>query len=473
MSGNPTSIKIAASFIALAVLAACSTDSPTSPEAVDSSAPNALAFDVGTETGTYLVKYGTPGAVATLRTSVQALGATVKREISDVGLLYVDGLSAQGAATLASQPGVTLAKDRLMQLVPNPKTVTRNLVAAGRAPNAQGTDQRGALFFEPYQWNMRVINANKTWVPSNGGKGETVCVLDTGVDPGHLDLNGAVDPTKLQTLILVPRFPSDLTPLDYSFHGTFVSALVRSNGLGMASVAPNATLCSLKVLSEDGIGSFGDIIFAIFAAAKYFGADVINMSLGAYIDVSNPANAPFLALLQEVIDVARNQGALVVAAAGNDAFDMDDIRRTFGFIHIPSMMPGVISVGATGPYQQQNFDQLAGYSNFGHEGLDLVAPGGNGGLPGGFTADFIISACSQFAFGGACAGGTFYIFANGTSAASPHVAGAGAVVESNVGSMPTGQLEQCLLTTAKALLPAWKYGKGRLDVRKASLCTGR
>ena len=129
------------------------------------------------------------------------------------------------------------------------------------------------------------------------------------------------------------------------------------------------------------------------------------------------------------------------------------------------------SVGAKGVISSKTFDQPTGYSNFG-PGLDLVAPGGNGGLPGGFTADFIMSACSQFAFGGACAGGTTYLFANGTSTAAPHVAGAGAVVESNVGSMPTGQLEQCLLTTAKPLLPTWKYGKGRLDVRKASLCTG-
>ena len=433
-----------------------------------------MTLDAGTETGTYLVKYLTTGAVSTLRTSVQSAGGTVKREIADMSLLYVDGLSAQSAAALAAQPGVTLTRDRLMQFVPNPNTVKRNIIAGAGTPIAQGTDQRGALFFEPFQWNMRVTNAWKTWVPSNGGKGETVCVLDTGVDPGHLDLNGTVDPTKLATLILVPRFASDLTPLDYNFHGTYVSALVRSNGIGMSSVAPNATLCSLKVLSEDGVGSFGDIIFAIFAATKFFGADVINLSLGAYVDESDPGNAPFLALLQDVIDAARNNGALVVASAGNDALNMDDIRNLFGVIHVPSMMRGVISVGATGPYQQQNFDQLAGYSNFGGAGgIDLVAPGGNGGLPGGFTADFVISACSQFAFGGGCAGGSFYVFANGTSGASPHVAGAGAVVESNVGAMPTAQLEQCLLINAKVLLPTWKFGKGRLDVRKASLCTGK
>lgn len=474
MEGNSRAIRIAASLIALAVLGACSSDSPTSPKAVVTSAASSLAFDVGTETGTYLVKYVTTSAVSALRTSVQALGGTVKREISEVSLLYVDGLSAQGAATLASQPGVTLTKDRLMQLVPNPNTVKRNLIAGAGTPNAQGTDQRRAQFFDPYQWNMRVINADKSWVPSNGGRGETVCVLDSGVDPGHLDLTGTVDPSKMATVILVPRFPSDATPFDFHFHGTYVSALVRSNGIAMASVAPNATLCSLKVLSEDGSGTLGDIIFGIFAAAKFFRADVINLSLGGFIDAANPANAPVLALLQDVIDAARNRGVLVVAAAGNDGLNMDDIRRLFGVINIPSMMRGVVSVGATGPYQQQNFDQLAGYSNFGNlGGLDLVAPGGNGGLPGGFLADFVVSACSRFAFGGACAAGNFYVFANGTSAASPHVAGAGAVVESNVGSMPTAQLEQCLLNTAKFLYPGWKHGKGRLDVRKASLCTGR
>lgn len=448
---------------------------PTLPDA-----PSLAMMDQGTETGTYLVKMrAAPGlsasrGISAARASLASLGANVTREISSANLLYVEGLSAAGAAALAADPGATVLKDRQMRWIPDATAMRPTFVDLAEGPTASGTDQSLAQFYGPYQWSLKVTRADKAWAPSNGGAGETVCVLDTGVDPGHLDLNGAVDPNKNVSVILTPRFASDVTALDYNFHGTFVSAQIRSNGIGMASVAPNATLCAIKVLSEDGRGTFGDIIYGIYLAA-ISNVDVINMSLGGYVDETDPANAGLLAILQEVIDGARKRGTIVVAASGNDGYNMGDFREVLGYINIPSQMNGVISVGATGPFNQQNFDRITTYSNYGNRGgVDLVAPGGNGGLPGGVTADYIISACSRYAFGGSCAAGNRYVFGNGTSFASPMVAGAAAVVESNVGSMPTGQLETCILSTADYVGgPGGRYGKGRLNVRKASLCTGK
>jgi len=457
-----------------AAVAACATDTTTAP-ARGPLLPDAgaLALQEGTPTGTYLVRAHSAGAVSTARSSITAAGGTVMRDIPNMNLYYVGGLSAGAAASLAAQPGLTVVEDRLVQWTPDPRRMSPSFVQASGAPSAAGTDQSGAQFFAAYQWSLKVTGADKTWVPSNGGAGETVCVLDTGVDPGHLDLNGLVDPAKFITAILVPRFPSDATPLDYDFHGTFVSAQIRSRGIAMASVAPNATLCSIKVLSEDGSGTFGDIIFGIVQAAR-FGASVINMSLGGYIQESNPANAPFLAFLQEAIDIARGRGAVVVAASGNDAFNMDDIRELIGFINIPAQMKNVVSVAATGPVAQQNFDVLTPYSNYGGKSAgDLVAPGGNGGQPGGVTADYILSACSRFAFGGACAAGNVYLFGNGTSFAAPIVAGAAAVLHSNQPGWSPGQVEQCILSTGDYVGPGWKYGRGRLNVRRASNCSGK
>lgn len=466
-----------ASALALAaLLAACVGDESVAPSArsLAPDAPSRSTLDEGTETGTYLVKVRSASGLSTARASLASVGATVTREIGPANLLYVEGLSDANAATLAADPNITVVRDRLRRWIPDSRALRPTFVHLTEGPAATGTDQSSAQFYGPYQWSLKVTSADKAWTPSNGGAGETVCVLDTGVDPGHLDLIGTVDPTKNVTVILVPRFPSDATALDYDFHGTFVSAQIRSRGIGMASVAPNSTLCSIKVLSEDGSGTYGDIIFGIYVAALY-GADVINMSLGGYIDETNPLNAGLLAILQEVIDGARKRGAVVVAASGNDGYNVNDIRELIGFIHVPSQMNGVISVGATGPVNQQNFDRVTAYSNYGFPGgVDLVAPGGNGGQPGGVTADFIISACSRYAFGGLCAGGNVYLFGNGTSFASPMVAGAAAVAESNVGSMATGQLETCILSTADWVGgPAGRYGKGRLNVRKASLCTGK
>lgn len=459
-----------------ALLAACAGNDGVAPSArtLAPTTPSLATFDEGTPTNTYLVKVRQGAGLSAADARIASLGGTVTRQINAANLMYVDGLSESGAATLAADPNVTVVRDRLMRWIPDANSMHPTVVAASGGVRASGTDQSGAQFYGPYQWSLKVTKADQTWTPSNGGSGEVVCDLDTGIDPGHLDTNGAVDPSRMVSVILNPRFASDLTPLDYHFHGTFVSAQIRSNGIGMASVAPNATLCAIKVLSEDGNGTFGDIIYGIFLAAK-FNADVINMSLGGFVQETNPANAPLLAILQEVIDIARAHGTIVVASSGNDGYNMGDIRELFGFITIPAMMNGVISVGATGPFQQQNFDKLTSYSNYGtNDALDMVAPGGNGGLTGGVTADYIISACSRYAFGGQCANGITYLFGNGTSFAAPMVSGAAAVVESNVGSMPTGKLETCILSTADYVGgPRGRYGKGRLNVRAASLCTGK
>lgn len=459
-----------------ALLAACAGNDGVAPTArtLTPTTPSLATLDEGTPTNTYLVKVRQGSGLSATDAAITSLGGTVTRSINAANLMYVEGLSEQGASTLASDPNVTVVRDRLVRWVPDISSMQPTFVDATGGVSATGTDQSGAQFYNQYQWSLKVTKADQAWTPSNGGAGETVCVLDTGIDPGHLDTNGGVDLSRAVSVILTPRFASDLTPLDYNFHGTFVSAQIRSNGIGMASVAPNATMCSIKVLSEDGNGTFGDIIYGIFLAAK-FGADAINMSLSGFAQETNPANGPLLAILQEVIDIARARGAMVVAASGNDGFNMGDFRDLIGYITIPAMMKGVVSVGATGPFQQANFDKLTSYSNYGtNDALDMVAPGGNGGLLGGVTEDYIISACSRYAFGGQCASGNRYVFGNGTSFASPMVAGAAAVAESNVGSMPTGQLETCILSSADYVGgPRGRYGKGRLNVRAASLCTGK
>lgn len=461
------------SFLALAALVAACSDPATAPR--DSSrtpdAPAMATISETTETSTYLVRLGSPSGMSTTSASIAAMGARVVRQIDALGLLYVQDLSDANAATLAADPNVSISRDRLMRWLPEPALVQPQLLAAVEGPAVAGTDQSSAQFFNQYQWSLKVTKANQAWVPSNGGAGETVCVLDTGVDPGHLDLLGTVDPARNVTAIFTPRFASDLTPDDYNFHGTFVSAQIRSRGIGMASMAPNATLCSIKVLSQDGNGTFGDIIFGIYQATQ-FNADVINLSLGGYVQETNPANGPLLSTLQAVIDLARQAGTMVVAASGNDGFNMGAVREALGIINIPAQMRGVISVGATGPYRQKNFDLLTSYSNFGPlDALDLVAPGGNGGLPEGVREDYIISACSRFALGGACASGRTYLFANGTSFAAPLVAGAAAVVESTIGSVPAPALEACILSNTDAVgTPRARYGRGRLNVLKASQC---
>ncbi len=277
-----STVRRASTLATVALVAACASDASVAPSArtLAPDTPSLATFDEGTPTNTYLVRVRQGAGLSTADAQIASLGGTVTRQINAANLKYVDGLTEAGAAALAANPNVTVVRDRLMRWIPDVNAMHPTFVDAAGGVSASGTDQSAAQFYAQYQWSLKVTKADQAWAPSNGGSGEVVCDLDTGIDPGHLDTNGAVDPSRMVSVILNPRFASDVTPLDYNFHGTFVSAQIRSNGIGMASVAPNATLCAIKVLSEDGSGTFGDIIYGIFLAAK-LNADVINLSLGA------------------------------------------------------------------------------------------------------------------------------------------------------------------------------------------------
>ena len=132
----------------------------------------------------------------------------------------------------------------------------------------------------------------------------------------------------------------------------------------------------------------------------------------------------------------------------------------------------MISVGATAPFNQQNFDGLASYSNYGgRTGVDLVAPGGDF-LVGGVVEDLVLSACSQYqvTLPFACSA-VDYLFTAGTSEATPHVAGAVAVIESQKATpVSPAALTKCILQGTDAVGPSSIYGAGRLTVLKAAGC---
>lgn len=260
-------------------------------------------------------------------------------------------------------------------------------------------------------------------------------------------------------------------------HGTFVASLVTSNGLGMASVAPDARLCAVKVLDETGTGSFAGVIAGMMHAARV-GADVINLSLGAYFSKKEPGARQLVRALQRAVNFATRRGTLVVASAGNDAINLD--RDARDFIHVPSQLDDVLSVGATAPFNQTNFDALASYTNFGRTGVDVMAPGGDL-LPGGdeaFGRDLILSACSHFQtqLPFSCST-TSYVLGGGTSFAAPHAAGTAAVAESQRRSNQSAErLSECVTRGADDLGRRGVdrlYGKGRVNVLGAARCGHR
>jgi subtilisin family serine protease len=251
-----------------------------------------------------------------------------------------------------------------------------------------------------------------------------------------------------------PQYPGDQPYMDNHFHGTHVGATVASNNVSVAGVAPRVTLIAVKVLNFIGSGSFESVASGIRHAATVADADVINMSLGANVEPGEEGVPALLELMRRVIRDAEKRGTIVISAAGNDALDLDA-----GTVVSTPCEQSTMCVSATGPLLQQNFDQAATYTNFGITAIEVAAPGGNA-VDGDDTAyqteDLIIGACSRRASDATlnvCRANTdgvayFYAWAAGTSMASPHVAGAAALVKSAYPTLSVQGLARRLMRSA-------------------------
>ncbi len=238
------------------------------------------------------------------------------------------------------------------------------------------------------QWNMQVIGSPVGW-RVGGGEGVKVAVIDTGVKLVE-DLEG-VDVVSGKSFV-----PGAATADDDHGHGTHVAGTIAqatNNGVGVTGVAPNATIVPYKVLSKSGSGA-SDWVAAAVDEAVDAGVDVINMSLGG-------GNSKVLA---KAVEAAVDAGVIVVAAAGNTG------KKGVG---CPANVEGVIAVSAVGPD-----DGITWYSTYGPE-VEIAAPGGDlkKGEASGILQDTIDGK-----------GGHAYRAFQGTSMATPHVAGAAAVL---------------------------------------------
>jgi subtilisin family serine protease len=341
-------------------------------------------------------------------------------------------------------------------------------------------------FAQGWQWDMKQIHADE--VPETiQGQGTKACIIDTGIDGTHQDLAGKVVASES---FVTPAYgypgpgPSP-AQLDSNGHGSHVSGTVTTNGIGVASVAPRASLMAAKVFAATG-SAFTSAIWDAMSWCTANGADVINMSLGAVI--SKPFSAGTLAARDEYvarIAEARNAGVVVVVAAGNDNLLLDPGAA---YEDWPAQLPGAVSVGATAATVSPNynypfphpapdpvFDTKASYSNFGSD-VDIWAPGGTNFI-NRIQAN-ITSTCSSFRADGGCFGGKYYWGIAGTSMASPHVAGAVAVITSRT-AMPRGlarteAVESCLLNHGDPITIPSTPSRPRLNVLKAATesCAG-
>ncbi len=293
------------------------------------------------------------------------------------------------------------------------------------------------------QWSFHMIGAEKAWDHASG-KGVTVAVIDTGVAyVAHRQWKPVEDLANID-FVKAYDFVSDTEiAFDDFGHGTHVAGTIAqatNNGLGVAGLAHKAAIMPLKVLNSRGFGSAADIADAIRYAADE-GAQVMNLSLGG--------GARSL-VMESAVRYARAKGVIVVCAAGNDGR---------GVVSFPAAYPGSFAVSSVGPDKQRAF-----YSNWGKE-IAIAAPGGSnrvGGLADGMVLQNTINREHP-------AQADFYAAFQGTSMATPHVAGVAALIIS-AGVTDADEVESILRSTAQrgaGGASELEFGAGILDAAAA------
>lgn len=266
-------------------------------------------------------------------------------------------------------------------------------------------------------WGVPHVQGTAAQEQGHTGDNVKVAILDTGVDNTHEDL---ADNVKGGHSVFDDSANSD-PYYDANGHGTHVAGTVGAvnNDLGVIGVAYDADLYAVKVLNNDGSGTLAGIAEGIEWSIEN-DMDIINMSLGGSQGSS---------ILEEFSDLAFDEGLLVVAAAGNSG-NRGGNNDTVGY---PAKYDSVIAVAAV----DEN-NSRATFSSTG-PAVEIAAPGVN-----------VLSAVP----------GNDYAAFNGTSMASPHVAGVAAQVWQAKPELSNAELRELLNETAKGLGPAHQYGHG-------------
>jgi thermitase len=273
--------------------------------------------------------------------------------------------------------------------------------------------------------------------PPISGTGETIAVVDTGVDLSHQGLVGRVIPG--------PDYVAGGTVTgDPDGHGTHVAGIAADNdNVGGLGGAPNATILAVRVLNQAGDGTDVAVANGVIWAATH-GANVINLSLGA------PGCDT---VLQVAMQTAWNDGVVVVAAAGNDG--TNELFSPAGYSN------EAIAVAAT--------DDTGNRASFSNDGpfVSLAAPG-VGVLSTCAWTNTIPSSLNGICInpeGGTTSSNAAYGYLSGTSMATPFVSAAAALVKEECPTFTPAQVKAELMNHAGATVPG--YGFHELDAAAA------
>jgi len=322
----------------------------------------------------------------------------------------------------------------------------------GDLPNSPVADT-DPLF--PQQWDMFQIHVPEAHAITGGSPSVLVGDIDTGIDYTHPDLVANIDFANSVSCVGGVPNQDPAAWSDQFGHGTHTAGTIAAaaNGIGVVGVAPNVKIAAIKATDSNGF-LYPEYVICAFMWAATHGVDVTNNSY--FVDPwlfncrNDPTQRAIWESLRRAIRYAMSQGVTVVASAGNqnddlahptvDTISPDDgdaltreITNACGVI--PAEIPGVVTVTANGNLMQKSY-----YSSYGVGAVQLVAPGGDSRYQR-TTAAPRGTVLSTYP-------GNRYAFLQGTSMASPHVAGVAALIISQYGKMPQGRVAAYLTSTA-------------------------
>ncbi|GAB3883965.1 S8 family serine peptidase [Terrabacter terrigena] len=411
---------------------------------------------------TYLVVYRSGAATSGAAADVGAAGGQVVANYAPIGVVVARSTSVDFAARMRTASSVegAVATTRFATSVGGggaAGTATASAATSSAAGAATGAIPLGDPL-SSRQWDMDQIRVGNAHRLTTGSPSVLVGDIDTGLDYTHPDLAANVRDDASANCVSGVAVPGKVAANDDNGHGTHTAGTIAAaaNGIGIVGVAPSVRIAGIKAGNAAGF-FFPEAVVCSFMWAGDHGVDVTNNSYFADPWLFNCKNDPEQRAIwnaeRRAIRYAQNKGVLVVAAEGNQADDLshptqdqtspDDttpVTRdiTNACAVVPTEVPGVVGVSATGNLRMKSF-----YSSFGTSSVDVAAPGGDSILQLTQTAPNgrVLSTWPAALLNATClasrrvvdASGATYCYQQGTSMASPHAVGVAALIASRTG----------------------------------------